>query len=62
MLPVFANPKTDCVFKRIFGADHRKPLLTALRSHLLEPKGDHGTQACADTAVLYAGSTTSSGR
>ena len=41
MLPVFADPKTDYVFKRIFGADERKPLLIALLNHLLELEGEH---------------------
>ena len=41
MLPVFADPKTDFVFKRIFGAAERKPLLIALLNHLLELEGDH---------------------
>src|SRR6185436_2147169 len=39
--PVFADPKTDFVFKRIFGAEARKPLLIALLNHLLELEGDH---------------------
>ena len=39
MLPVFADPKTDVVFKRIFGAEARKPLLIALLNDLLELKG-----------------------
>jgi predicted transposase/invertase (TIGR01784 family) len=34
--PVFADPKTDFVFERIFGAEARKPLL----NHLLELDGD----------------------
>jgi len=38
--PVFADPKTDFVFKRIFGAEARKPLLVALLNHLLELEGD----------------------
>jgi hypothetical protein len=38
--PVFADPKTDFVFKRIFGAEARKPLLVALCNHLLELEGD----------------------
>jgi len=29
MLPVFADPKTDFVFKRIFGVEERKVLLVA---------------------------------
>jgi predicted transposase/invertase (TIGR01784 family) len=39
MQPVFADPKTDFVFKRIFGAEGRKPLLIALLNHLLELDG-----------------------
>src|SRR5262245_34926520 len=39
MLPVFADPKTAIVFKRIFGAEARKPLLIALLNDLLELKG-----------------------
>jgi predicted transposase/invertase (TIGR01784 family) len=38
--PVFADPKTDFVFKRIFGVEARKPLLIALLNHLLELEGD----------------------
>jgi predicted transposase/invertase (TIGR01784 family) len=41
MLPVFADPKTDVVFKRIFGAEARKPLLMALLNDLLELTGTH---------------------
>lgn len=41
MQPVFADPKTDFVFKRIFGAEARKPLLIALLNHLLELEGEH---------------------
>ena len=41
MLPVFADPKTDVVFKRIFGAEARKPLLIALLNDLLELTGTH---------------------
>jgi predicted transposase/invertase (TIGR01784 family) len=41
VLPVFADPKTDFVFKRIFGAVERKPLLIALLNHLLELDGEH---------------------
>ncbi|WP_437516024.1 Rpn family recombination-promoting nuclease/putative transposase [Sorangium sp. So ce1099] len=37
----FADPKTDFVFKRIFGAEERKPLLIALLNHLLELDGPH---------------------
>ncbi|WP_437810811.1 Rpn family recombination-promoting nuclease/putative transposase [Sorangium sp. So ce1078] len=40
MQPVFADPKTDFVFKRIFGAEGRKPLLIALLNHLLELDGE----------------------
>src|SRR5215813_5971645 len=40
MHPVFADPKTDFVFKRIFGSESRKPLLIALLNHLLELEGD----------------------
>jgi predicted transposase/invertase (TIGR01784 family) len=36
MQPMFADPKTDFVFKRIFGSEARKPLLMALLNHLLE--------------------------
>jgi predicted transposase/invertase (TIGR01784 family) len=41
VIPVFADPKTDFVFKRIFGAVERKPLLIALLNHLLELEGEH---------------------
>ncbi|WP_437728413.1 Rpn family recombination-promoting nuclease/putative transposase [Sorangium sp. So ce861] len=41
MFPTFADPKTDFVFKRIFGAEERKPLLIALLNHLLELEGSH---------------------
>ncbi len=40
MHAVFADPKTDFVFKRIFGSEARKPLLIALLDHLLELTGD----------------------
>lgn len=40
MQAVFADPKTDFVFKRIFGAEARKPLLIALLNNLLEFEGD----------------------
>lgn len=36
MWPVFADPKTDFVFKRIFGAEDRKHLLIGLLNALLE--------------------------
>jgi predicted transposase/invertase (TIGR01784 family) len=39
MHAVFADPKTDFVFKRIFGSEARKPLLIALLNHLLELDG-----------------------
>ncbi|HYU32043.1 MAG TPA: Rpn family recombination-promoting nuclease/putative transposase [Thermoanaerobaculia bacterium] len=41
MRPVFADPKTDFVFKRIFGSDVHKPLLIELLNALLELSGDH---------------------
>ena len=41
VIPVFADPKSDLVFKRIFGAVERKPLLIALLNHLLELEGEH---------------------
>ncbi|MEO5729382.1 MAG: Rpn family recombination-promoting nuclease/putative transposase [Byssovorax sp.] len=41
MIPVFADPKTDFVFKRIFGTEAHKGLLIALLNHLLELEGDH---------------------
>ena len=41
MSPVFADPKTDFVFKRIFGAEAHKDLLIALLNHLLELEGEH---------------------
>jgi predicted transposase/invertase (TIGR01784 family) len=42
--PVFADPKTDIIFKRIFGAEARKPLLVALLNDLLELEGDRRIQ------------------
>lgn len=36
MRPVFADPKTDYVFKRLFGTEEHKPLLIALLNSLLE--------------------------
>ena len=45
VLPVFADPKTDVVFKRIFGAESRKPLLIALLNDLLELTGPARIQA-----------------
>lgn len=44
MHATFADPKTDFVFKRIFGAEARKPLLIALLNHLLELEGDRRIQ------------------
>jgi len=44
MYPVFADPKTDFVFKRIFGSEARKPLLIALLNHLLELEGERRIQ------------------
>ena len=41
MHPTFADPKTDFVFKRIFGAEAHKDVLIALLNHLLELEGDH---------------------
>jgi hypothetical protein len=38
--PTFADPKTDFVFKRVFGAESRKHLLAALLNHLLVLEGD----------------------
>jgi hypothetical protein len=35
MVPVFADPKTDVVFKRIFDAEAHKDLLVALLNDLL---------------------------
>jgi predicted transposase/invertase (TIGR01784 family) len=41
MRAVFADPKTDFIFKRIFGAETHKDLLIALLNHLLELDGEH---------------------
>ena len=41
MPAVFADPKTDFVFKRIFGTEAHKDLLIALLNHLLELEGGH---------------------
>ncbi len=41
MRPVFADPKTDFVFKRLFGSEAHKPLLIELLNSLLELEGDH---------------------
>jgi predicted transposase/invertase (TIGR01784 family) len=40
MQPVFADPKTDFVFKRIFGTEAHKALLIALLNHMLELDGE----------------------
>ena len=40
MQPVFADPKTDFVFKRIFGTVEHKSLLIALLNHMLELEGE----------------------
>jgi predicted transposase/invertase (TIGR01784 family) len=45
VLPVFADPKTDVVFKRIFGDEARKPLLIALLNDLLDLKGARRIQS-----------------
>jgi predicted transposase/invertase (TIGR01784 family) len=44
VLPVFADPKTDVVFKRIFGDEAHKPLLIALLNDLLELQGTRRIQ------------------
>ncbi|HEX4961513.1 MAG TPA: Rpn family recombination-promoting nuclease/putative transposase [Thermoanaerobaculia bacterium] len=41
MRPVFADPKTCFVFKRIFGSEIHKPLLIELLNALLELEGGH---------------------
>jgi predicted transposase/invertase (TIGR01784 family) len=40
MRPVFADPKTDFIFKRIFGSEPHKHLLIELLNTLLELEGD----------------------
>ena len=40
MQPVFADPKTDFVFKRIFGTVEHKSLLISLLNHMLELEGE----------------------
>jgi len=75
MLPVFADPKTDVVFKRIFGDEARKPLLIALLNDLLELKGarrirevehlfleQHITQPKSKLSIVDVKCTTASGR
>ena len=41
MIPVFADPKTDFVFKRVFGSEAHKGLLIELLNTLLELAGEH---------------------
>ncbi|XXY52229.1 Rpn family recombination-promoting nuclease/putative transposase [Sorangium sp. So ce269] len=41
MRPLFADPKTDFVFKKIFGSEEHKPLLMALLNDLLELDAAH---------------------
>ncbi len=41
MRPVFADPKTKFIFKRVFGREVHKPLLIELLNALLELEGDH---------------------
>jgi predicted transposase/invertase (TIGR01784 family) len=41
MRPIFADPKTDFVFKRLFGTEEHKDLLIALLDALLELDGPH---------------------
>ena len=41
MRPVFADPKTDFVFKRIFGHESHQHLLIARRNDLLELDAEH---------------------
>ena len=41
MRPVFADPKTDFVFKRLFGSEEHKSLLIALLNDLLELDAAH---------------------
>src|SRR5436853_610879 len=41
MRPVFADPKTDFVFKKLFGTEANKPLLISLLNSLLNLKGEH---------------------
>ena len=41
MRPAFADPKTDYVFKRLFGTEEHKPLLIALLNSLLELDEGH---------------------
>lgn len=41
MRPLFADPKTDFVFKRIFGSEEHKGVLIAFLNHLLELDDPH---------------------
>jgi predicted transposase/invertase (TIGR01784 family) len=41
MRPVFADPKNNFAFERIFGGEAHKPLLIELLNALLELEGDH---------------------
>jgi len=41
MRPVFADPKNNFAFKRIFGREAHKPILIELLNALLELEGDH---------------------
>ncbi|MCP4662677.1 MAG: transposase, partial [bacterium] len=41
MQPIFADPKTDFIFKRIFGTESHKHLLVELLNALLELEGEH---------------------
>src|SRR5487761_2478211 len=40
MRPVFADPKTDFVFKKLFGTEEHKPLLISLLNALLDRRED----------------------
>ena len=51
MLATFADPKTDFVFKRIFGSEAHKDLLIALLNHLLELEGEHRILAVEHLAL-----------
>src|SRR5262245_37187523 len=41
MRPTFADPRTDFVFKRIFGPEEHKDVLIPFLNDLLELEGDH---------------------
>ena len=75
VLPVFADPKTDVVFKRIFGSEARKSLLIALLNDLLELEGprrirdvqhlsleQHVTAPRSKLSIVDVKCTTASGR